>query len=313
MQQDNKAKYKVFTINRIWLLVAAMAGLALLLISINPGWISGFPGSSREVQITSLRVAVLPDTSPEELQYRHASLIRYLSDTLQMPVELVLPPDYDQMVVDFAEGKIDLAFFGGYTFVLARQCCNAMPLVMRDVDRNFTTVFLASASDTRNSLQDFKGARFTFGSSLSTSGHLMPRYFLEQQGIIPEQFFGDVQYSGGHDKTALLVQDHDVDLGAANSVIISQMAQLGQLRPDILKIIWETPTYVDYVWAVPPTLPTSLVNKIRDAFLGLSKIDTAQSAILDDQGAGGYLPAALSDFEVLIKIVQRQQQNQPRQ
>jgi len=253
-------------------------------------------------------VAVLPDTKPEELRHRHASLIRYLSDTLQMPVELVIPANYDEMLVDFANGKIDLAFFGGYTFVLARQCCNALPLVMRDVDRNFTTVFLASASDSRNSLQDFKGASFTFGAPLSTSGHLMPRYFLEQQGIIPEQFFGEIQYSGGHDKTAFLVQDQVVDLGAANSVIIGQMAQRDELSPNTLKIIWETPTYMDYVWAVTETLPASLVNQIRDAFLELSKIDTAQSVVLEDQGAGGYLPAALSDFEVLINVVERQQQ-----
>ena len=308
MQQNNKVKDWLFTLNRLWLFVAALAGLTLLLIAIRPKWTSDFLSTSREVQITSLRVAVLPDTKPEELQQRHASLIRYLSDTLNMPVELVIPANYDEMLAYFAKGKIDLASFGGYTFVLARQCCNAMPLVMRDVDRNFTTVFLASASDSRNSLQDFKGARFTFGAPLSTSGHLMPRYYLEQQGIIPEQFFGEVQYSGGHDKTAFAVQDHVVDLGAANSVIINQMAQRGQIGPDTLKIIWETPTFVDYVWAVPATMPTSLVNQIRDAFLELSKIDPAQSVILEDQGTDGYLPAALSDFEVLINIVEHQQQ-----
>jgi len=308
MQQNNRVKDRFFMMNRLWLLVSVMAGLTVLLIAIRPEWTSGFLSTSREVQITSLRVAVLPDTKPEELQHRHASLIRYLSDTLQMPIELVIPANYDEMLVDFADGKIDLAFFGGYTFVLARQCCDALPLVMRDVDRNFTTVFIASAFDSRNSLQDFKGARFTFGAPLSTSGHLMPRYFLEQQGIIPEHFFGEIQYSGGHDKTAFLVQDQVVDLGAANSVIIGQMAQRDELSPNTLKIIWETPTYVDYVWAVPATLPASLVNQIRDVFLGLSKIDAAQSVVLEDQGAGGYLPAALSDFEVLINVVERQQQ-----
>src|SRR5215510_3546166 len=307
MQQNNKVKDRFFMSKRLWLLVAVIASLTSLLIAIRPEWTAGFLSTAREVQITSLRVAVLPDTAPEELQQRHASLIRYLSDTLDMPVELVIPPNYDEMLVDFANGKTDLAFFGGYTFVLAHQCCNALPLVMRDVDRNFTTVFLASASDRRNSLQDFKGARFTFGASLSTSGHLMPRYFLEQQGIIPEQFFGEVQYSGGHDKTAFLVQDQVVDLGAANSVIISQMAQRGQISPETLKIIWETPTYADYVWTVPVTLPASLVNQIRDAFLELSKIDPTQSAVLEDQGARGYLPATLSDFEVLINMVERQQ------
>ena len=307
MEQNNKAKDRSFMINRLWLLVAVMAGLTLLLIAIRPEWTSGFLSRSQDVQITSLRVAVLPDTRPEELQQRHARLIRYLSDTLQMPVELVIPANYDQMLADFANGKIDLASFGGYTFVLAHQCCNALPLVMRDVDRNFTTVFLASASDSRNSLQDFKGARFTFGAPLSTSGHLMARYFLEQKGIIPEDFFGEVQYSGGHDKTAFLVQDQVVDLGAANSVIIGQMVQRGEIGPNTLKIIWETPTYTDYVWVVRATLPASLVNQIRDAFLELSKIDAAQSVILEDQGAGGYLPAALSDFEVIINVVERQQ------
>ena len=139
--------------------------------------------------------------------------------------------------------------------------------------------------------------RFGFGSKLSTSGHLMPRYFMKSElQISPETFFSVVDYSGSHDKTAIKVRDGLVDLGVANSIIIKRMIAEGRLEKSELQIIWETPPFINYVWAVQKTLDEDLKNRIRDVFLGLDASKPNHKTILSHLGAMSFLPAGKRDF-----------------
>lgn len=279
---------------------AVATGLALLLLA---GGSGGCSKPQAEIQPARLRVSALPSQSVETLRERYGSLLGHLSAELKLPCDLVLYDTYEQLLDAFVARKIDLAFFGGVTFVMAADRGGAVPLVMRDVDRQFTTVFLASARDRRRRPEEFRGARFTFGTPLSASGHAMPRVFLAQQGIEPETFFGSVGYSGGHERTALRVRDGLEDLGAANAAAIEQMYSRGEIRRDQVKVLWETRPFVDYVWAATPTLPDRLRLQIRDAFLALSTTSPAHAAVLSDLGAGGYLPASADDFSEMREVV----------
>ena len=83
----------------------------------------------------------------------------------------------------------------------------------------------------------------------------MPRHFLAQQSIVPEKFFSTVRYSDNHDTTAVWVRDGVVDLGVVNSLALTQMYRSGLLGRETVHVIWETPTYPDYVWVAQPDLP----------------------------------------------------------
>ncbi|MDP6787385.1 MAG: phosphate/phosphite/phosphonate ABC transporter substrate-binding protein [Rhodospirillales bacterium] len=274
-----------------WVAVFLVAGLAAC-----------SDGEQRTPKV--LRVGVLPDQSKAQLLDRYGRLLEYLEKELGLPHDLVIPETYQELATLFHQGKLDLAYFGGVSFVAAMKADGAVPLVMRDIDLKFTSAFLVRADDPAPSISDFRGRRLAFGSNLSTSGHLMPRFHLEQQSITPESFFASIRYSGAHDRTAYWVRDGTVDLGVANSLVIANMFQDGRLSERDVRILWTTPPYADYVWAVARDLDVEFVTDLRDAFLKLSPEDPAHRSILTKMGAGSLLPASAEDFADLAKILE---------
>lgn len=249
-----------------------------------------------------LRIGVLPDQDPETLKKRFAPVLDYLSEKLQLTCELIVPESYPDLLALFHERKVDLAYFGGYSYVKARLQDRAIPLVMRRIDTRFTSLFIVKASNPAPSLEALENKTIAFGSTLSTSGHLMPRYYLQQKNITPESFFSTVRYSGAHDKTTYWVRDGKVDVGVANATTIRSMLDKGLIKPGEIRILWETPPYADYVWAIRPQFAESLNTRIRDAFLHLSPDNAEHSRILQNLNAIGYIPADPDDFLSLTNI-----------
>jgi phosphonate transport system substrate-binding protein len=255
-------------------------------------------------QLNVIRIGILPDQSAEELYHRYNPLFKYLSNELGAPFELTIPQDYDELLKYFVEDKLDLAYFGGVTFLKAHHRANALPLVMRDVDTRFSTSFIVKADNSAKDLAVLKGKTLAFGSLLSTSGHFMPRYFLQRQGISePETYFSAVKYSGAHDTTAYWVRDGVVDVGVINSVILAQMLEDGRLKQGEIRVLLTTPTYTDYVWALNPSASDEIQIKIRDAFLKLSFENKNHKKILNSIGAYSFLPASMEDFTLLENIL----------
>ncbi len=244
-----------------------------------------------------MRVGVLPDQSRESVEIRYQPLIEFLAEETGLKLELRIPDDYQSLVSEFHAGKVDLAHFGGVTFVRAEQEAEARPLVLRDVDLAFTTDFLAAVSDEREQLADFEGAVFAFGSRLSTSSHLMPRQFMGSQSITPEAFFSEVRYSGGHEATARWVQNGTVELGAANSIVVEAMFVDGRLSRDKVRVVARSDPYCDYVWATQSGMDETLRTRIRDGFLALDISNSKHAAILKRLGARAFLPAKSNDHD----------------
>jgi len=278
-----------------WILLAlpAVAALAFLTILFWP--------ASKDTPAV-LRVGVLPDQSPEALQQRFQPLLDYLSTEVGIPFQLVVPGDYAALLGMFHNREVDVAYFGGLTFLKARATDGALALVMRDVDTRFRSSFLVRADRPEASIGEFRGKTLAFGPRLSTSGHLMPRYFLRQEHIEPEYWFTNIIYSAAHDATALLVRDGKADLGVANAEIVEAMFRDGRLRRDEVRVVDQTPPYADYVWAMRNGIDATLYDRVLLAFLRLSPTDAKDSAILKKMGAGGFLPVLESDMKSLRQI-----------
>ena len=250
-----------------------------------------------------LTVGVLPDEAPDRLTQKYASLIRRLETTLGQEVELIVPSDYGDLVARFAAGEIDVGYFGGLTYLLARDEAGAEPLVMRDVDARFTSVFVARSDDERATIAEFSGAQLGFGSELSTSGHLMPRHhFTMEFGRTPEDHFGRVSFSGAHDRTVEWLLDGKVDIAALSAVTFRQLIADGTVDPDAVRVLYETPIYVDYVFAGSPDLPEEAATAVRDTLLDLSMTDDADRAILEDLGAARFLHAFPRSWSELAEV-----------
>lgn len=236
-----------------------------------------------------LKVSAIPDEAPTELLRKFKPLGAYLEQELGMKVEFVPVADYAAVVEALAADRIDMAWLGGFTFVQARlKTGNAVPLVQREQDAEFTSKFITSDPAVK-SLQDLKGKTFAFGSVSSTSGSLMPRYFMLQDGIKPEDFFSRVAYSGAHDATAAWVQAGKADAGVLNASVWQKLVDAGKVDTDKVKVFATTPTYYDYNWTVRGNLDADLQAKIKAAFLALDPANPEHKAILDLQAASRFI------------------------
>ena len=236
-----------------------------------------------------LRVSAIPDEAPTELLRKFKPLGAYLEQQLGMPVKFVPVSDYAAVVESMASDRIDLAWLGGFTFVqLHLKDAEARPLVQREQDQVFTSKFVTADPQVK-SLADLKGKTFAFGSISSTSGSLMPRYFMLQDGVVPEEHFSRVAYSGAHDATAAWVQAGRADAGVLNASVWDKLVAGGKVDTDKMRVFATTPTYYDYNWTVRGGLDAELAERIQAAFLALDPAKPEHKAILDLQAASRFV------------------------
>ena len=243
-----------------------------------------------------LRVSAIPDEAPTELQRKFKPLGAYLEQQLGMKVEFVPVSDYAAVVEALASDRLDMAWLGGFTFVQTRlKTGNAIPLVQREQDEKFTSKYI-TANPAVKSLQDLKGKTFAFGSVSSTSGSLMPRFFMLKDGIQPEEFFSRVAYSGAHDATVAWVQAGKVDGGVLNASVWDKLVAAGKVDTSKVVVLGTTPPYYDYNWTVRGNLDPALTAKIKAAFLALDPAKPADKAILDLQAASRFIPTKAENY-----------------
>jgi phosphonate transport system substrate-binding protein len=245
-----------------------------------------------------LRVSAIPDEAPTELLRKFAPLGKYLEAEIGIPVEFFPVTDYAAVVEALAAKKLDLAWLGGFTFVQARlKTGNAIPIVQREEDEKFISRFITAQDSGINSLADLKGKTFAFGSVSSTSGHLMPRYFLLQAKIDPDKDFKTVAFSGAHDATAAWVESGRVQAGVLNGSVWDRLVEQKKVDLSKVKVFATTPPYYDYNWTVRGDLDPNLVKKLTDAFLKLDPSNPAHKEILDLQRASRFIPTKAENYK----------------
>ncbi|MEW6177151.1 MAG: putative selenate ABC transporter substrate-binding protein [Pseudomonadota bacterium] len=265
--------------------LAAVAGLALSL------------SITATHAAETLRVSAIPDEAPTELIRKFKPLGEYLEQQLGMPVKFTPVSDYAAVVESLASDRLDLAWLGGFTFVQTRlKTGDAIPLVQREQDEQFTSKFITADPEVK-SLADLKGKTFAFGSVSSTSGSLMPRYFMLKDGIEPEQYFKRIAYSGAHDATAAWVEAGKADAGVLNASVWDKLVAAGKVDTDKVRVISTTPPYYDYNWTVRGNLDPALVEKIKAAFLALDPANPEHKAILDLQAASRFIETKPENYK----------------
>jgi phosphonate transport system substrate-binding protein len=244
-----------------------------------------------------LRVSAIPDEAPTELQRKFAPLGRYLERETGMKVQFIPVTDYAAVVESLAAGRLDLAWLGGFTYVQAKDRTHGAvtPIVQREEDERFTSKFI-TANETIHTLADLKGKTFAFGSPASTSGHLMPRYFLLQAGVDPDRDFRYIAYSGAHDATAAFVQSGKVDAGVLNASVWDKLVEQKKIDPARVRVFATTPPYHDYNWTIRGGMDPALVRKLTDAFLKLDPRNPEHRAILALQRASRFIPTRPENY-----------------
>ena len=245
-----------------------------------------------------LRISAIPDENPQEMLRIYTPFADYLAKEIGVPVKFTPVVDYAATVEGLAANKLDMVWYGGLTSVqAARRAKGATRIVMRKEDAEFKSHFITRKETGIRSLKDLKGKTFSFGSVSSTSGHLMPRFYLLKGGINPEKDFSKFGFSGAHDATAAWVEASRVDAGALNFLVWDKLVETKKVDTGKVVIFWTTPPYVDYVWTVRAGLNKALVEKISKAFLKLDYNKPEDKKLLDLHRTKGYLAAKDSDWK----------------
>ena len=246
----------------------------------------------------TLRLTAIPDESPTELARKAEPLLKYLEGKLGMKVTFTPVTDYAAAVETLVNKKVDMAWFGGFTFVQSyvRSGGKTIPILQRAEDEKFRSVFITTDPDIKT-LADLKGKDVSFGSQSSTSGHLMPRSFLLDAGVNPDKDFKRVAFSGAHDATIAAVASGKVAAGALNISVWEKFVGEGKVDTAKVRVFYTTPPYYDYNWTVHADMPAALREKIVAAMVALTP-DTPQGAeILKLQRASKFVPSKVENYK----------------
>ena len=301
-------------------LTAVLAGLSLTLLpAIDPSLptavrAQGAVASTRSSGLVQLRIGAIPDQNPEKLNRLYGLVARELAQQLGVSVKYVPVTDYAAAVSAFRTGDLDLVWFGGLTGVQASlQKPGSRMLAQRDIDAQFYSVFIANPRSglkpirSIQQLTELKGKRFTFGSESSTSGRLMPQYFLSQAGVKLKDFAGGAPgFSGSHDATIALVQSGAYDAGVVKEQVWKANLRSGKADRTKVFALWRTPGYPDYHWIGQPDLDrrfgAGFTAKLRGAILSWRPSTPRQKQILELFGAQQFTGAKAADYARIEQV-----------
>ncbi|MDQ2924193.1 MAG: phosphate/phosphite/phosphonate ABC transporter substrate-binding protein [Acidobacteriota bacterium] len=244
-----------------------------------------------------LRISMIPTTDPGKALRNNQPLLAYWQKQTGLTPDLTIPTSYAAVVEALANDKVDIAYLGGFTYVQASARAGVKPLVQRTIDQQFHSVFITQTNSKIHSLSDLHG-HFVFGDVNSTSGHLMPLYYMQQEKVDPE-VIKNASYSGAHDATALAVANGKAEAGSMDEQVYKKMTANGQLKPDVVRVFYTTPPFFDYVWVSNKNLDPKVADSFAKAMKGLSADNPDQKALLDLLNSKGYVNANDADYAKL--------------
>lgn len=260
-----------------------------------------------------LVISAIPDQDPELLNRLYPDVAARFAEATGVEVEYKPVTDYTAVVRGFEVGDIDVAWMGGLTGVQARSRVEgAVAIAQRDIDAEFHSVFIANTAsglepfEEVEGLQSLAGHSLTFGSETSTSGRLMPQYFMEQGGLDIADLDGEPGFSGSHDATIETVANGSFEVGAVNEQVWTATQEAGDVDLSNVVVLWRTPGYADYHWLARPDLDEKFgegtTQEITDLLLSLDPANEDDAAILDLFGAKSFIETENSNYDQIEEV-----------
>lgn len=270
---------------RKFFVVVAVSVLALVA--------AGCGGSSSD---EALRVGLIPNQNPEEVEAQYQPLEDYLAEEIGREVEVSVPATYNAVVEALVSGELDMAYFGGLTYVQARQRADVTPLVTEVNPRTGTTKYhsliITPADSDITEVDQIKGRDFAFGSVSSTSGSLYPSIMLKKAGIDYRTDLGEFTYTGGHDTTAQAVANGRVAAGGLEDRIFYDLRDEGAIEENSVRVVAKSEPIEGYPWVVRDSLPDEDKQALLEAYLNMEDPE-----LLDLMRAQSYEQVSADDYD----------------
>ena len=272
-------------------------------------------GEEEEASSGPLSISAIPDQDPEVLNRLYGDVASRFSDALGLDVRYTPVTEYPAVVRGFEVGDIYLAWMGGLTGVQATaRVPEAKAIAQRDIDADFHSLFIATKEsgippfEDTSGLSALAGHSLTFGSETSTSGRLMPQYFMDQAGLALDDLAGQPGFSGSHDATIEAVASGSFEVGAVNEQVWAATVEAGEVDLSDVVVLFRTPGYADYHWLARPDIDekfgSGTEDKIKDLLFGLDPGSPEDAAILDLFGATSFVPTENSNYDRIRDVAE---------
>jgi phosphonate transport system substrate-binding protein len=246
---------------------------------------------------SQLVVALLPDEDAATIIQDNEGLASYLETSLDKEIELVVTTDYSSMIEAVSNGRLDLAYFGPLSYVLAKTKSDIEPFAARVTDGSttYTSVIIGNAEAGIDQLADIEGATVAFGDPASTSSRLFPELTLAEAGLQAGENYEAV-FLGAHDAVALAVQNGNAQAGGLSRPIFDSLVQAGTIDPAQVNVIAESEPIPQYPWTMRSDLDPDLKQQIRTTFLNIE-----DDSVLTPFKADGFAAMQDSDYDGIRK------------
>ena len=252
----------------------------------------------------------IPDQDETQLKERFSLFANHLSKELDMEVKFIPVKSYSASIAAFRNNQVQLAWFGGLSGVKARLAVPGSVAIAQGVeDPNFHSFIIANTNTgiqkSKTIPKEIAGRNFTFGSKGSTSGRLMPEYFITKTfGKSPNEVFSKVGFSGNHSKTIALVQSGAYEVGATNYKVWKRELKAGKIDPSKVKIVYQTPGYPDYNFSVRGDLDKQFgkgfTKRLQQAIINIK-----DKKVLGAFPRSGFIKATNADFKPVLDTARK--------
>lgn len=255
--------------------VGLLLGVILMAASLLFAGCSGAQTASQQ-QSKVLRVGAIPAEDAQKTRENYKPLTSYLEKKTGMQVELFVATDYSGVIEAMRSGKLDIALFGPFSYVLAADKAGAEAFaveIRKGTGTSYHSLVVTHPDSGINKLEEVKGHTYAFVDPASTSGNLIPRSFYNKNNIDPDKEFKSLVYAGGHDAVGLAVKNRKIDAGSMDDVTYNTMKEKGVITDKDLKIIFKSEPIPGSPWAWRKDLPAELKEVIKQAYMNMAKED----------------------------------------
>ena len=250
----------------------------------------------------------IPDQDETRLVERFTRVAEYLQGKLGVTVKYLPVKSYPAAVTAFTNGQVQLAWFGGFTGVQARRQVPGSDAIAQGAeDVAFKSYIIANTKTGLKSSKEFPkaiaGKSFTFGARASTSGRLMPEFYIRKEfgGRAPDEIFARVGFSGDHSRTIQLVQSGAFEVGVLDYSVWELDSKAGKVDAAQVGVIWESPTFPDYQWTVRGDVDRVYGAGFKDK-LTAALLAVDDPAILTQFARSKFIPAKNSDYAPIEEV-----------
>jgi phosphate-import protein phnD len=264
----------------------------------------------------TITFAAVPAESSQSLQSDYENLVKLIEKETGVTVEFQNATDYAAVVEGQRAGKIDLASYGPFSYVIAKDSGVPIEAIASATDEesedpSYTSLAYVKSDSDIASLKDVKNKTVCFVDPGSTSGFLVPTKGMMDEGIDVDSDIEKVM-AGGHDSSLLTLQDNGCDVAFAHNSMLTTLEKSGQIKPDALKAIWESdPITEDPIAINTESVDSELIDKIskaikekanKPALVEAGVCESEDDCDLPEETGWGYKPVDDSDFDSIREI-----------